>query len=78
VKPDLVYFDAFSPEKQPEMWTIEVFEKMFALLNSGGILVTYSSKGEVKRNLRSAGFLVKRLQGAAGKRHMLLAEKSTF
>ncbi|MDR2292783.1 MAG: tRNA (5-methylaminomethyl-2-thiouridine)(34)-methyltransferase MnmD [Prevotellaceae bacterium] len=72
---DIIYFDAFAPDKQSELWTDTVFEKMFAMLNIGGILVTYSSKGEVKRNMRSAGFTVKRLHGAAGKHHMIRAEK---
>ncbi|MDR1197958.1 MAG: tRNA (5-methylaminomethyl-2-thiouridine)(34)-methyltransferase MnmD [Prevotellaceae bacterium] len=73
---DIIYFDAFSPEKQAELWTETVFKKMFSILNTGGILVTYSSKGEVKRNLRSAGFTVMRLQGAAGKHHMIQAIKN--
>jgi tRNA U34 5-methylaminomethyl-2-thiouridine-forming methyltransferase MnmC len=73
---DLIYFDAFSPDKQSELWTKTVFEKMFSILNVGGILVTYSAKGEVKRNLRDAGFTVKRLQGAAGKRHMIRGIKN--
>ena len=72
---DIIYFDAFSPEKQSELWTKTIFEKMFAMLNFGGILVTYSSKGEVKRNLRDSGFTVKRLPGIAGKRHILRAVK---
>ncbi|MDR1984888.1 MAG: tRNA (5-methylaminomethyl-2-thiouridine)(34)-methyltransferase MnmD [Prevotellaceae bacterium] len=73
---DIIYFDAFAPDKQSELWTKTVFEKMFSILNVGGILVTYSSKGEVKRNMRSAGFTVIRLQGAAGKHHMIRAVKN--
>ncbi|MDR0420032.1 MAG: tRNA (5-methylaminomethyl-2-thiouridine)(34)-methyltransferase MnmD [Prevotellaceae bacterium] len=73
---DIIYFDAFSPDKQAELWTETVFKKMFSMLNTGGILVTYSAKGEVKRNLRSAGFTVTRLQGAAGKHHMIRAVKT--
>jgi len=72
---DIIYFDAFSPDKQSELWTKTVFGKMFAMLNAGGVLVTYSSKGEVKRNLRDSGFSVKRLPGAVGKRHILKAQK---
>ena len=72
---DLIYFDAFSSEKQCELWTKSVFEKMFAILNTGGVLVTYSAKGEVKRNLRDSGFTVKRLSGINGKRHILRATK---
>lgn len=72
---DLIYFDAFGPDKQPDMWTGEVFAKMFAALKPGGILVTYSSKGDVKRGLHEAGFEVQRLPGPPKKRHMLRAVK---
>ncbi len=74
-KYDLVYFDAFSFDTQPEMWTKKIFEKLYSAMNQGGILVTYSSKGTVKENLRAAGFLVKRLKGFK-KRHMLRAIKN--
>ncbi len=73
----LVYFDAFAPAKQPELWTTEIFEKLFNSLVPGGALVTYSSKGEVKRTLRNVGFEVQRLAGPPGKRHMLRAVKPT-
>jgi len=72
---DLIFFDAFAPDKQPEMWSQENFSKLYKSLNKGGILVTYSSKGMVKQNLRNAGFMVQRLQGPLGKRHMLRAIK---
>ncbi|OFX21754.1 MAG: hypothetical protein A2041_13850 [Bacteroidetes bacterium GWA2_31_9b] len=72
---DLVYFDAFAPDIQPEMWSETNFKKIYNSLNPSGILVTYSAKGLVKQNLRSAGFTVTRLVGAPGKRHMLRAEK---
>lgn len=72
---DLVYFDAFSPEAQPEMWTVEVFEKLYRLMKIGGVLVTYSSKGIVKQNLRTAGFDVRRHSGPPGKRHVIRATK---
>lgn len=72
---DLIYFDAFAPDIQPEMWTKGVFDKMWNALNVSGILVTYSSKGIVKQNLRHAKFTVNRLKGACGKRHMLQAVK---
>lgn len=74
-KYDLIYFDAFAPDKQPEMWDFENFTKIYNTLNSGGILTTYSSKGIVKKNLREAGFKVTRLNGPTGKRHILRAEK---
>lgn len=72
---DLVYFDAFAPDCQPEMWTQEVFTRIFTALATDGMLVTYSAKGNVKRALRAAGFTVRRLPGAVGKRHMIRAEK---
>jgi tRNA U34 5-methylaminomethyl-2-thiouridine-forming methyltransferase MnmC len=73
---DLIYFDAFGPDKQPEMWTREILEKISSVTNKGGILVTYSAKGEVKRNLRSAGFHVDLLPGPPGKRQMIRAIKN--
>jgi tRNA U34 5-methylaminomethyl-2-thiouridine-forming methyltransferase MnmC len=72
---DLVYFDAFGPDVQPEIWSYENFKKIYNSLNTEGLLVTYSSKGTVKENLRKAGFEVKRLQGPPGKRHMIQAIK---
>jgi len=72
---DLVYFDAFGPDKQPSMWTIEIFKRISSAMRSGGILVTYSSKGEVKRNLREVGIEVKLLPGPPGKREMISAKK---
>jgi tRNA U34 5-methylaminomethyl-2-thiouridine-forming methyltransferase MnmC len=70
---DVIYFDAFAPAVQPELWTTAVFKKLYDCLNAGGVLVTYSAKGTVKAALREAGFLVERLPGAAGKRHMVRA-----
>lgn len=72
---DIVYFDAFSPDSQPELWTAERFSKLYEAIIPGGTLVTYSAKGTVKRALREAGFEVERLAGALGKRHMLRATK---
>jgi tRNA U34 5-methylaminomethyl-2-thiouridine-forming methyltransferase MnmC len=72
---DLVYFDAFGPDKQPEMWSKEIFDRIASAMKTGGILVTYSVKGEVKRNLRSAGFKVKRIPGPPGKRQIISAKK---
>lgn len=72
---DLIYYDAFAPETQPELWSAELFIRLFDAMNAGGVWVTYSAKGEVKRNLRAAGFEVERLPGALGKRHMLRAIK---
>ncbi len=72
---DLIYFDAFAPDKQPELWTTEIFKRLFKACEKGGILVTYSAKGSVKQALRDAGFFVKRLPGPQGKRHMVQAIK---
>jgi len=72
---DLVYFDAFAPEIQPEMWTGEIFRRLYEAMNPGALLVTYSAKGEVRRNMLKAGFHVERLPGPPGKREMLRAGK---
>lgn len=72
---NLIYFDAFAPEDQPEMWSAEMFQKLYDALSIGGVLVTYSSKGIVKQALRSVGFKVERLAGPPGKRHILRAKK---
>lgn len=73
---NLVYYDAFAPNAQPELWTKEVFEKLFFLLEPGGSLVTYCSKGSVRRALMAAGFSVKKLPGPPGKREILRATRS--
>lgn len=73
---DLVYFDAFAPEKQPEMWTQEIFDRLYAALRKKGILTTYCSKGIVRRMLQASGFVVERLPGPPnGKREILRAIK---
>ncbi len=72
---DLIYFDAFGPDKQPDMWTREIFTKISEITKPGGILLTYSAKGEVKRNLRACGFEVMLLPGPPGKRHIIRAVK---
>jgi len=72
---DVIYFDAFAPEKQPELWTLDIFRKIFLLMKDTGILVTYSAKGQVRRDLLSAGMVVEKLAGAPGKREMIRAIK---
>lgn len=72
---DLVYFDAFSPEKQSELWQMSVFENLFTRMNDDGILVTYCAKGYVRRLLQTVGFTVERVPGPPGKREMLRARK---
>ena len=74
-KYDLIYFDAFSPNVQPELWTEPLFRKLFELMNFGGILTTYCAKGQVRRNMQQAGFSVERLPGPPGKREMLRSRK---
>ena len=70
---NLIYYDAFAPTAQPELWTIEVFKQLYQYLQSGGILVTYCSKGVVRRAMEAAGFRVTKLQGPPGKREMVRA-----
>ena len=68
---DVIYFDAFNPAVQPELWDTAIFRKMFQGLNPGGILTTYSATGWVRRNMMEAGFEVEKLPGPPGKREML-------
>jgi tRNA U34 5-methylaminomethyl-2-thiouridine-forming methyltransferase MnmC len=72
---DLIYFDAFDPAVQPELWTETIFHKLFNMLLPDGVLTTYSSKGNVRRAMQAAGFTVQKLKGAAGKREMIRAIK---
>jgi tRNA U34 5-methylaminomethyl-2-thiouridine-forming methyltransferase MnmC len=75
-KYDLIYFDAFAPDVQPELWTIDIFRKLYNTMNPAAVLTTYSAKGTVRRALQSAGFSVERLPGPPGKREMLRAVKN--
>jgi tRNA U34 5-methylaminomethyl-2-thiouridine-forming methyltransferase MnmC len=72
---DLVYFDAFGPGKQPEMWSREVMQKIAGVTHPGSVFVTYSAKGELKRILRALDFEVALLPGPPGKRVMTRAVK---
>lgn len=72
---DLIYFDAFGARVQPELWSKSIFETMYKALKPNGVLVTYAAIGEVKRNMKALGFIVERLKGPPGKRHMLRATK---
>lgn len=72
---DLVYYDAFGPRVQPELWTTEIFQKMFGLMKPGGLLVTYCAKGDVRRSMTEVGFTVERIPGPPGKREMLRATR---
>jgi tRNA U34 5-methylaminomethyl-2-thiouridine-forming methyltransferase MnmC len=72
---NLIYYDAFAPLAQPELWTKEIFDQLFRMLLPDGILVTYCSKGDVRRAMIAAGFEVKKLPGPPGKREMIRAIK---
>lgn len=74
---DLVYFDAFSPGKQPELWTLPALEKIADGLNDAGIFVTYCAKGQLKRNLKALGLVIESLPGPPGKREMVRAIKTS-
>tara|TARA_Y100000385_G_C12889624_1_gene549396 strand:- start:143 stop:820 length:678 start_codon:yes stop_codon:yes gene_type:complete len=73
---DVIYFDAFSPRSQPELWDESILEKMYLVLKKNGFLVTYCSKGIVKRKLKKIGFVIDSLPGPPGKREMTFAKKS--
>lgn len=68
---NIIYYDAFAPVAQPELWTEEIFKKLYSMLLPGGILVTYCSKGDVRRAMQSAGFVVEKIPGPPGKREMV-------
>ncbi len=72
---DLIYFDAFAPSAQPELWETSLLRKMYQSLKNEGVLVTYCAKGQVKRNLKEVGFEVEKLKGPPGKREMTRAIK---
>ncbi len=73
---DLVYFDAFSPEKQPELWGLSVFQSLFGIMKENSILVTYCAKGSIRRMLQTVGFSVERIAGPPGKREIIRARKT--
>lgn len=73
---DVIYYDAFAPSKQPEMWTQEVLRKVTSHLSPGGIWITYCAKGQVKRDLASFGLTVETLPGPPGKKEMIRATLS--
>ena len=73
---DLVYFDAFAPNKQPELWGEEVFQKLFKSMKSNALITTYCAKGSVRRTMISCGFKVERISGPPGKREMLRGVKN--
>jgi tRNA U34 5-methylaminomethyl-2-thiouridine-forming methyltransferase MnmC len=72
---DLIYFDAFAPEKQPELWTEDIFHNLYYAAAPGAVLVSYCAQGQFRRNLRAAGWLTEKLPGPPGKREMTRARK---
>jgi len=72
---DLIYYDAFAPSKQPELWTLEILEKVVSTLKLNGVFVTYCAKGQLKRDLKSLGLTVETLPGPPGKKEMVRAVK---
>lgn len=73
---DLIFFDAFSPNAQPELWTEDIFANLYAHCNPGAVMTTYSAKGSIRRAMVAAGFTVEKLPGPPGKREMVRAQKS--
>jgi tRNA U34 5-methylaminomethyl-2-thiouridine-forming methyltransferase MnmC len=73
---DVIYYDAFAPRAQPELWTEPVFRQLLNMLAPEGILVTYCSKGDVRRALLAAGFRVEKVPGPPGKREMIRAVRT--
>lgn len=73
---DIIYFDAFAPSKQPEVWSLKNIEKCFDLLAKGGVLTTYCAQGQFKRNLKEVGFEMETLPGAMGKKEMVRGLKN--
>ena len=73
---DLIYFDAFGFKVQPELWSLEIFQKMYLALKTGGVLVTYACRSSIKNAMLESGFTVEKLPGAPGKREMLRATKN--
>lgn len=74
-KYDIVYFDAFGPRVQSELWTEAVFKSMYNAMKPNGVLVTYCAQGHARRAMISVGFTVEKVEGPPGKRHMLRAVK---
>lgn len=72
---DVVYFDAFAPNKQPDLWTLPMLEKVAVLLKPGGVFVTYCAKGQLKRDLKSLGLTTETLSGPPGKKEMVRATR---
>lgn len=70
---DVIFYDAFGPETQPSLWDENMMQCMAAVLNPGGVLVTFCAKGAFRRALKAAGLVVEVLPGPVGKREMTRA-----
>jgi len=75
---DVIFYDAFAPDKQQEVWSQEIFNKIYQHTNSDGILTTYCAKGNIRRMMQTAGFQTERIPGPPGKREMLRARTVSF
>lgn len=75
-KYDIIFYDAFGPRAQPELWDMDICESIYKMLNLNGILTTFCAQGQFKRNLKAAGLTVHTVEGALGKREMVIAEKN--
>ncbi|MGH2665369.1 tRNA (5-methylaminomethyl-2-thiouridine)(34)-methyltransferase MnmD [Flavobacterium sp.] len=73
---NLIYFDAFGYQVQPELWSTEIFKSMYESLKDSGILVTYAARGVIKRSMEEVGFKVKKVPGPPGKREMMIGFKN--
>ncbi|MBX2931728.1 MAG: tRNA (5-methylaminomethyl-2-thiouridine)(34)-methyltransferase MnmD [Chitinophagaceae bacterium] len=72
---DIIFYDAFAPTAQPELWTTEIFNTLYSLLKPNGVLVTYCSKSYVRKNMEAVGFIIQKIKGPIGKREMIRAIK---
>ncbi|MEK6478028.1 tRNA (5-methylaminomethyl-2-thiouridine)(34)-methyltransferase MnmD [Catalinimonas sp. 4WD22] len=72
---DIIYYDAFAPNKQAELWTLDTVSKVCSLLDVEGVFVTYCAKGQLKRDLKSLGLLLETLAGPPGKAEMVRASR---
>ena len=72
---DLVYFDAFAPDKQPHIWSAEIFSKIHNVTVPGGVLVSYTSRGSIRRIIKTCGFKVEKVPGPPGKWEMIRATR---
>lgn len=73
---DCIYYDAFAPTAQPELWTTTVFQQLYGLMDNNAVLTTYCSKGDVRRAMKAAGLIIEKIPGPPGKREIVRAVKS--